>query len=422
MAKKARQYQSFDVMVLGAGIVGVSTALHLRRLGLDTALVDRKHPGAEASFGNAGIVRRNGFVPQTLACSPSQLIGLLFGVSRAVTCDPGHFVRMLPWLNRCRKTGHTAAADFYSRTIAPLRALAVEEHLALAGSTNADRFYRRGGWLHLVRTEAAHRKTEVERCYARVFGVAYEDLSADDLAALEPGLKPAKMKAIHWPESCSVTNPGVVVDAFWRGFVHEGGCYLRGDAGKLLRQRGGWLLESERGTVFAPHAVIALGAWSQDVLSGLGESYPLAVKRGYHMHFRPLSGASLSRPVVDPEYGFALTPTDRGIRLTTGTEFAARDAPPNPAVIRHAKKRAEEVFPLGRSLQESPWMGSRPCLPDLLPVIGASPLTPGLWFNFGHAHDGFALGPVCGRLLAETIAGRTPGVDLTGLSPLRFWD
>jgi D-amino-acid dehydrogenase len=123
---------------------------------------------------------------------------------------------------------------------------------------------------------------------------------------------------------------------------------------------------------------------------------------------------------VDVENGFALTPTDNGIRLTTGVELAERDAPPNPAIIKLAKRRAEELIPLGRALQNQPWLGSRPCLPDSLPVVGPSAKFPGLWLNFGHAHDGFTLGPVTGRLLASMIAGKQPFLDPAGLSPLRF--
>jgi D-amino-acid dehydrogenase len=138
------------------------------------------------------------------------------------------------------------------------------------------------------------------------------------------------------------------------------------------------------------------------------------------MHYRPRTGASLSRPVVDVENGFALTPTDNGIRLTTGVELAPRDAPPNPAVLKLARRRAEDLLPLGRTLKDEVWMGSRPCLPDSLPVVGPSPVTPGLWLNFGHAHDGFTLGPVTGRLLASMIADKSPFLDPSGLSPARF--
>lgn len=170
----------------------------------------------------------------------------------------------------------------------------------------------------------------------------------------------------------------------------------------------------------ARNAVVALGAWSGDLLRDLGENYPLIAKRGYHMHFQPQTGASLSRPVVDVENGFALTPTDNGIRLTTGVELADRDAPPNPSIIKRTRRRAAEVFPLGKALQEKPWLGSRPCLPDSLPVLGPSFKTPGLWLNFGHAYDGFTLGPVTGRLLAEQIAGKEPELDMTGFTPARF--
>ncbi|MCX2722153.1 NAD(P)/FAD-dependent oxidoreductase [Roseibium salinum] len=408
MNNRTKQIQSFDVMVLGAGIVGVSTAIHLLRMGLDVVLLDRAHPGAGASSGNAGIVQRNGFVPHAIPNRPQELLGILAKQSSAVSYDLRTVVRMLPWLRRHKAAGSSRGVETYSRVIAPLRAFAIGEHLELARSINADRFYRQGGWLHLYRNESAYRSGEVERFYARVFGVAYQELSAGELAKLEPGLKATGLTAVHWPESCSVSNPGAVLDALWRAYIREGGEYMRGDAGKLQRQRGGFALEGERGPVFAKNAVIALGAWSSEVLKGFGEPYPLAVKRGYHMHYRPLSSASLSRPVVDVANGFALTPTDNGIRLTTGVELAARDAPPNPNVIKLARRRAEEIFPLGRPLQDEPWMGSRPCLPDSLPVVGASPTIPRLWLNFGHADDGFTLGPITGRLLAEMIGGKAP--------------
>ncbi|KZM49299.1 FAD-binding oxidoreductase [Labrenzia sp. OB1] len=425
MAKQAKQNQSFEVMVLGAGIVGVSTALHLRRLGLDVALIDRTHPGLEASYGNAGIVQRNGFVPHAVPSRVRELMWVLFGQSSAVSYDVGTLFRLLPWLRRYHAASGPRGAELYSRVVAPLRALAVQEHLDLARSANADRFYRQGGWLHLHRSAASYSRSDTERYYARVYGVAYEELSAGEIGMLEPGLKitgrrAASVKAVHWTESCSVSNPGAVVDAFWRTFIQEGGRYFRADAAKLQRKRGGWRLDGERGTVFAGNAVIALGAWSQDIMKALGENYPLAIKRGYHMHYRPLSGASLSRPLVDVDNGLVLTPTDNGIRLTTGVELVERDAPPNPKIVAIARRRAEDLMPLGAPLQDTPWMGSRPCLPDSLPVVGASPTIPGLWVNFGHGHDGFTLGPITGRLLAEMIAGKAPVLDPAGLSPLRF--
>lgn len=422
MTNKAGQPRFHDVVVLGAGIVGVCTAIHLRRLGLDVALVDRAHPGEEASFGNAGIVQCNGFTPHAIPTNPVQLVKIALGMSSAVSLNLKKTFELLPWLRQYHAAGSPRGIEAYSRAIAPLRALAAEDHLELAKSTIADRFYRKGGWLYLYRSDASYRHGEVERHYARVFGVTYDELQSEETRALEPGLKSANFKAVHWLESCSVSNPGAVVDAFWRGFIQEGGEYFRGDALTLQRHHGDWALESERGTLLAGNAVIALGAWSNDLLKKFGEEFPLVAKRGYHMHFQPQTGASLSRPVVDVDNGFALTPTDKGIRLTTGVELADRDAPPNPNIIKLAKRRASELLPLGRALQEEPWLGSRPCLPDSLPVCGPSRRTPGLWLNFGHGHDGFTLGPVTGRLLAEQIAGRETGFDLSAFTAARFAD
>lgn len=420
MATQATQRRSFDVLVLGAGIVGVSTAIHLRRLGLEVALVDRKHPGEEASFGNAGIVQCNGFVPHAIPSRPAQLIAIMLGQSSVVSVNFSTVFKLFPWLRQYHAATGARGIETYSRAIAPLRTLAAQDHLELAASTLAERYYRKGGWLHLYRGEDAFQESELERHYARVFGVAYEELSSEEARGLEPGLNALNFKAIHWTESCSVSNPGAVVDAFWRGFVQDGGQSIRGDARKLKKGRGDWSLESERGTITAPNVVVALGAWSSELLDEFGESFPLIAKRGYHMHFQPQPGASLSRPVVDVVNGFALTPTDNGIRLTTGVELTDRDAPPNPNIIKLTKRRAVELYPLGRALQEKPWLGSRPCLPDSLPVCGASIRTPGLWLNFGHGHDGFTLGPVTGRLLAEQIAGKGDVMDLSAFGPGRF--
>ncbi|WP_420411524.1 NAD(P)/FAD-dependent oxidoreductase [Roseibium sp.] len=412
--------QTFDVMVLGAGIVGVSTAAHLRRLGLDVALIDRKHPGQEASAGNAGVIQHNGFLPFGLPKDPVGFLRSSFNLGGPFSYRPLTLIRMLPWIRKYIQSSYGEAAEAYCKAIMPLRALAVQSHLELAETSNAGRFYRKGGWLHLFRGQTSFDAGDLERYYARIYGVDYREMDGEAVKALEPGLTVSGKRAVHWTESRSVSNPAAVVEAFWRGYIRDGGQYFRADAKKTIRKRGGWSLEGERGPIFARHAVVCLGAWSMDVLKKFGERYPLAVKRGYHMHYRPLSGASISRPIVDIDNGFALTPTDFGIRLTTGVELAGRDAPPNPQIVKLVKRRAEEIIPLGRALQDEPWLGSRPCVPDSLPIIGPSPTIKGLWLNFAHGHDGFTLGPVSGRVIAELLIGKTPCADVSGVSPVRF--
>ena len=166
--------------------------------------------------------------------------------------------------------------------------------------------------------------------------------------------------------------------------------------------------------------MIALGPWAPDLLEPLGIDLPLAVKRGYHRHFRPRGNAGLTRPVVDAEIGYCVAPMEQGLRLTTGAEFAARDAPPTPEQLDRLMPAANALFPLGEPVETTPWMGSRPCFADSRPVIGRAPGQPGLWLAYGHAHWGLTLGPVTGRLLAEMMTGATPFCDPAPYAAERF--
>ena len=170
-------------------------------------------------------------------------------------------------------------------------------------------------------------------------------------------------------------------------------------------------MRTSEGPVQAGAGVVALGPWSDDVLRPLGYRIPLGVKRGYHMHYKAAGNATLNRPIIDVQHGYALTPTVTGMRLTTGAEFALRDAPPTPVQLDRVEPLAREIFPLGERIDAEPWLGRRPCLPDMLPMIGRAPKHEGLWMNFGHHHLGFTMGPVTGRLLAEMLTGEAPFTD-----------
>jgi D-amino-acid dehydrogenase len=166
--------------------------------------------------------------------------------------------------------------------------------------------------------------------------------------------------------------------------------------------------------------VIALGPWSDDVFRPLGYRIPLAVKRGYHMHYGAIGNAVLNHPLLDSDEGYLLAPMNRGIRLTTGVEFARRDAPKTPVQLDKVEPIARKLLPLSERRDAEPWMGARPCLPDMLPVIGPAPRHQGLWFDFGHQHHGFTQGPVSGRLIAEMICGETPFTDPAPYRAERF--
>jgi D-amino-acid dehydrogenase len=302
----------------------------------------------------------------------------------------------------------------------PLIRRSLIEHEALIAEAEVPELLRRTGWIKLFRSEAtlANAARDFER--AQHYGVAGEILDRKAIAAREPNLSGDFAGAIYLPAPGFVPDPGGLAKAYAALFKRKGGRFLVGDARTLEQVAGGWRVAGSDSAAVAREVVVALGPWSDLVFGPLGYSIPLGVKRGYHLHLRPRGNAVLHHPVLDTDLGYLLAPMNRGIRLTTGVEFAPRDAPSTPIQLTRALPRAHALFPLGDALDAKPWMGARPCLPDMLPVIGKAPRHAGLWFDFGHQHHGLTLGPATGRLLAEMMTGETPFADPGPFAVERF--
>jgi D-amino-acid dehydrogenase len=183
----------------------------------------------------------------------------------------------------------------------------------------------------------------------------------------------------------------------------------------------GWTAVGFEGAIIeARDAVLCLGPWSDLVTRALGYRFPLGVKRGYHMHYKPVGNAVLNHVVVDSEFGYVLAPMNKGVRLTTGAEFARRDAAMTPVQLARAEPLAKGLLPLESRLDAEPWMGCRPCTPDMMPIIGPAHRHKNLTFAFGHAHHGLTLGAVTGRMVAEMVTGKEVFVNPEPFRPGRF--
>lgn len=398
-----------DVLVLGAGMVGVSTALHLQRRGASVILIDRRGVAEETSYGNAGLIQREGIVPYAFPRDLKLLSQYAFNMLPEAHFHWGALPTIAPWLVRYFMQSTPDRIAQTARAAKPLVERCVAEHEALMQDAGILATLRRTGYLKLFRTEegfeTALAKSETEQ---ETYGVNFKKLGKDAVADMEPHLRAGYAGAIWLPDPGSVPDPSAVGKAYARLFQERGGKVVTGDAKTLAQFPQGWEVTTSDGQARGASAVLCLGPWASDVFEPLGYHFPLGVKRGYHMHYKPQGNAVLNRPVLDAERGYVLAPMTKGIRLTTGAEFADRDAAPTPVQLDALEPVARDLFPLGERVDAEPWLGRRPCLPDMLPIISAAPRHDGLWFNFGHHHLGFTLGPVTGRLLAEMMTEETP--------------
>lgn len=412
--------ERFDIIVLGAGIVGVSTTWHLLRRGRTVAIVDRRGPGEETSFGNAGIVERDGFLPMHFPESLGELMHFATNQTPQVHYHLGALPGLAPYLLAMRAGSHPSRIPSFSAAMAPLTMRTVEEHRLIANATGAWHLFRDNGALRLYRSAKDLAASKVGRDIADRYGAPYKVLTPAETIELEPSLKPDFAGAVWWSDLISTSSPGGVTKLYAEGAQRDGARLFTGDARSLKREGDGWTVTTAAGAIGSPTVVVALGPWSSDLLGPMGYRYPFGVIRGYHRHYRPVGNAMLARPVLDSSNGFVISPMEKGIRLTSAYEFAPRDAPPTPVQIERDVPLARQIFALGETVDEAAWMGCRPCLPDSLPVIGPAPKHPGIFFNFGHNYLGFTLGPVTGRLVSDLIAGTKPFADPAPFSPTRF--
>ena len=409
-----------DVIVLGAGIVGTSIALHLAKRGLAVALIDRGAPGEGTSYGNAGIIEGNTVFPAAFPSSFAELLRIALKRSPAANYHLAFLPQIAPWLASFRAASQPARLIETAHVMRPLFARAIAEHETLAAEAGADRHLHHGGWLKLYRSDRGLASQAAELDIAARFGIANVALDREAALSLEPSLNGVFRHAVHWTVAVSVDNPLALTRAYAARFNALGGLTLPGDARSLHRADRHWRVETDAGPLDAGDVVIALGPWTPDVLAPLGIALPLAVKRGYHRHFSAQGNAALSRPVLDAENGYLLAPMEQGIRITSGVEFAARDAAPTPVQFDRLLPAARELFPLGAPVEPQPWMGARPCFADSRPVIGRAPSQRGLWLAFGHGHWGLTLGAATGRLIAEMMTGVAPFCDPKPYSAERF--
>ncbi|GJD60805.1 NAD(P)/FAD-dependent oxidoreductase [Methylobacterium frigidaeris] len=407
-----------SAIVLGAGMVGIGTALHLQQRGWSVALVDRGGPGRETSYGNAGIIQSEAVEPYAMPRDRAALWAIATGRSNDVHYELRSLHRHLgPLLRYWWHSGprrHAVASHAYAGLIGH----AVPEHAALIEAAGAADLVRRDGFrvLHRDRRAMDEAVAEAERLRAR-YGVRARALSSADLAAAEPVLKRTGAGAIHWEDPWSVRDPGALVASYAALFARRGGTLLRGEADSLAPAGRGWSVRTTDGTVEAAAAVVALGPWSPALLRRFGYRIAMVRKRGYHRHWR--NARTLDLPLYDAQNGTVLAPMAAGLRITTGAELAGPDAATGPVQLARAEAAAAGLLDLGGPRENAPWSGIRPCMPDMLPVVGPAPRHPGLWFHFGHGHQGFTLGPASGRLLAEAMSGEAPLVPPAPFRPGR---
>ncbi|WP_198336327.1 NAD(P)/FAD-dependent oxidoreductase [Psychrobacter celer] len=411
----------YEVVVIGAGMVGTSIAWHLQKNNSQVLLLDKKLPGSETSYGNAGLIQREAIHTHPFPRQLTEMIRVLPNQGTDIRYRIPALLRYHQALLQYWKYSAPATVKKIEAEWQTLIAHCTSEHQTMISASGADELITRDGWLQLHRSEDTFKEAIESAIAAREQGVEHNVLSLAELKAMEPSANfDGFVGAIHWLNSWQVSNPSALVKAYAKNFEEMQGTIKESDVKEIVKEGEGWKIITDKETYYSDKLVIAAGPWSNDLIKPLGYNLPLFPMRGYHQHFKVTDKNTIHHSMFDMDKGFVMGPMQQGIRITTGAEMTTMNAPKNFGQLQTVLKFARKILPLDDAVESEAWAGSRPCMPDMKPVIGPAPKHDKLWFAFGHSHQGFTLGPMTGRIVEEMIHDKPLLVDITPFSAQRF--
>ncbi|MER8752957.1 FAD-binding oxidoreductase [Mesorhizobium sp. M1050] len=410
--------ETVEIAIVGAGVVGLATALRLAAEGREVLLIDPNEPGSGASFGNAGTIAEYACMPVGNPAVLRALPKLLLDPDSPFSLRWAALLQLSPWLVQFVRQSLPAATRANALALAGLLADALPAWDETAGEADIADLLRRNGCLYLYRSESDFAAGAGGRALRAKFGVHQEVLTPQEVAALEPGLPATGTRGLFFPDSINVTDPATVMQRLRDAATARGASVRQADITGLQVEAGGVRLSGPGFQIKAGTVVIAAGARSRPLAALAGDGIPLETERGYHLEFQT-DAPLLNRPVCPVELGFYMTPMAGRLRVAGTVELGGLAAPPNPRRLALLDRGVRQFFPkLGKPSSE--WLGFRPSLPDSRPVIGRSRGSTKVIHAFGHGHLGLTLAPITARLVADLIAGRGDNGRLAPFTADRF--
>lgn len=400
------------VAVIGGGITGVSAALFLQADGNDVTLYEPDEFGTGTSSGNAGVISLASCLPTAMPGVPGRVPSMLMDPYGPLSIRWRYLPKLTPWLlsflANCRPERVRANAAAKSA----LLDLAHGAYDTLIRRADAELLISRHGMLKVYDSEESFERASFELEILRACGRRFQIVSPDEIRQLEPALAPKFARGLYFDDNSLIRHPGRLVARFAETFATEGGRVekrrvyrLTGSGPYRIRTEDGDFAESDI-------VVIAAGSWSARFARQLGARLLLDAERGYHVML-PQPEVPLNGPVALTAHSVFLSPMEHGMRLTTGVELGGNAAPPDYTRARRMIGRVAGSVIGFREEEQSVWLGFRPSTPSGVPYLGSIPGHPKAYVAAGGGHVGMTMGPVSGRIVADLVAGRDPGVDLT---------
>ena len=409
-----------QIVVIGAGVIGISAALRLQRAGCAVTVLDRKGIAAETSQGNAGAFAFTDVMPLASPGMLRQAPKWLLDPLGPLSVPPRYALQIAPWLLRLWRASwkdrYTASVAAQSSLMQLARA-ALERQIA---DTMAEALIQREGQLQLYEGERAFANSLPGWELRRAHGIRFDLLRrAEEIADIQPGLHPRFTHAGFTPDWMNTTDPKRWVEHLAQAFTVAGGQIFQTEVAQLKPTEGGVSILHQKGELKADLAVVAAGAWSHSLARTLGDKIPLETERGYNTTL-PAGAFDLRTHLTFASHGFVVSRINGGVRVGGAVELGGLKLPANYRRAEVLLQKAVSFLPGLDPTGGQQWMGFRPSLPDTLPVIGRASQAPQVIYAFGHGHLGLTQSAATAELVADLVADKPTAIALHPFRPDRF--
>ena len=409
-----------DVIVIGAGVVGLSAAIAAQGRGLSVTVIDREGPAAGASAGNAGAFAFTDILPLAspgiLWKAPKWLLDPLGPLS----VPPAYALKIAPWMFRFWRACAASKVEHSTAAQTALMDLSRAELEPFLKKTDTIAMLRKEGNLQVYESDAEFEASLGGWKARERHGIEFRHLNAEQMAEIQPGIAPRFTCGTFTPGWYSIADPRLYTLALADHFRTMGGRIECLDIASLRPLEDGVVVVSHDGrTRKAGRVVLAAGAFSHRIARSLGEKIPLETERGYNTTL-PSGAFDLRTQVTFGGHGFVVTRLSSGIRVGGAVELGGLELPANFARSEALLAKAKAFLPGLKSEGGKQWMGFRPSLPDSLPAIGHARHTARVVYAFGHGHLGLTQSAGTARIVADILTGQKPAIDTSAFSPQRF--
>ena len=417
---------SRHVAIIGAGIIGVISAIEARRDGNRVTIIEPETPGGQqaASYGNAGWLGTHSVIPPAMPGVWRKLPHYLMDPLGPLAIRWTYFPRALPWLVRYLWSGWTEAkVEETARALRDLLKDAPILHKALAAEAGLSDLIEHQGVMHIYPSRAAFDAERLAWDIRGRVGVQWLELSGDEMRQREPDLDPRYGFGILVEEAGRCRDPGSYVAgladharALGADIVSARATGLKVESGRLKA------VVTDRGEIACDAAVVAAGIRSRQLCATIGDHLPLETERGYHIMIEN-PGVNLRTSFMS-DTKMAVNAMEGGLRAAGQVEIAGLEAAPDWRRAEILRDHLLSLFPkLPRDLPMTRlrvWLGHRPSMPDGRPCIGHARATRDIVYAFGHGHVGLVGSARTGRLVAQLIAGRETEIPIGPFDPGRY--